>query len=191
MISLVVALANLGFYMLIDPLLRKDAAAKSREPSKHDKGTTQFIGVVFAVSWLVLLLSALLNQFQIGIVEPHLVFAAVGVVLIGTGVTLRVVAMQTLGKFFTRTLRMREEHQVVSDGIYRRVRHPGYLGDIVLFVGSGIAIGNVITTVLILGVILPAFVRRISAEEQMLTDLLGQEYSNYRAKTWKLIPFIF
>ncbi|MGA2642333.1 MAG: isoprenylcysteine carboxylmethyltransferase family protein [Spirochaetia bacterium] len=190
-ISLVVGLANLGFYMFIDPLLRKDATAKSKEPTEHDKGTTRFIGAVFAVSWLLLLLTALLNQFGIGIVEPHLVFTAIGVVLVATGVALRVVAMRTLGKFFTRTLQMREEHHVVSDGIYRRVRHPGYLGDIALFVGSGIATGNVITTLLILAVILPAFVRRIAAEERMLTDLLGKEYLAYRTTTWKLIPFVF
>ena len=109
------------------------------------------------ISWLVLLLTALLNQFQIGIVEPHLVFTAIGVVLMATGVVLRAVAMRTLGKFFTRTLQIREGHHVVSDGIYRRIRHPGYLGDIVLFVGSGIATSNVITTVLILGMILTAF----------------------------------
>jgi protein-S-isoprenylcysteine O-methyltransferase Ste14 len=172
-------------------LLRKDATAKSKEPTEHDKGTTRFIGAVFAVSWLLLLLTALLNQFGIGIVEPHLVFTAIGVVLVATGVALRVVAMRTLGKFFTRTLQMREEHHVVSDGIYRRVRHPGYLGDIALFVGSGIATGNVITTLLILAVILPAFVRRIAAEERMLTDLLGKEYLAYRTTTWKLIPFVF
>ena len=138
-----------------------------------------------------MLLTALLNQFQIGIVEPHLVFTAIGVVLMATGVVLRAVAMRTLGKFFTRTLQIREEHHVVSDGIYRRVRHPGYLGDIVLCFGSGIATSNVITTVLILGVILPAILRRIVAEERMLTDQLGREYSDYKARTWKLIPFVF
>ena len=177
--------------MFIDPLFRKDAAAKSQEPTEHDKGTTRFMGVAFAVSWLLLLLTTLFNQFQIGIVEPDLVFTVIGVVLMAMGAVLRVIAMRTLGKFFTRTLRLREEHHVVSGGIYRRVRHPGYLGDIVLFVGSGIATSNVITTVLILVVILPAFVRRITTEEQMLADLLGKEYSDYRAKTWKLIPFVF
>jgi len=80
---------------------------------------------------------------------------------------------------------------VVSDGIYRRVRHPGYLGDIALFVGSGIATSNVITTVLILGMMLTAYVRRTAAEERMLTDQLGKEYSDFKAKTWKLIPFVF
>ena len=90
-----------------------------------------------------------------------------------------------------RTLQIREGHHVVSDGIYRRVRHPGYSGDIVLFVGSGIATSNVITTMLIFGMMLTAYVRRIAAEEQMLTDQLGKKYSDYKARTWKLIPLVF
>jgi len=189
-IPLVIVLVNVGERVL-DSLLRKDSVAKSLKTTEQDKGTSRFIQVVGVIFGVVLLLTALLNQFQIGIVEPHLVFTAIGVVLMATGVALRVVAMRTLGKFFTRTLQIREGHHVVSDGIYRRVRHPGYLGDIVLFVGSGIATSNVITTVLILGMILTAYVRRIAAEERMLTDQLGKEYSDYKARTWKLIPFVF
>jgi protein-S-isoprenylcysteine O-methyltransferase Ste14 len=189
-IPLVIVLVNVGERVL-DSLLRKDSVAKSLKTTEQDKGTSRFIQVVGVIFGVVLLLTALLNQFQIGIVEPHLIFTAIGVVLMATGVALRVVAMRTLGKFFTRTLQIREGHHVVSDGIYRRVRHPGYLGDIVLFVGSGIATSNVITTVLILGMILTAYVRRIAAEEQMLTDQLGKEYSDYKARTWKLIPFVF
>ena len=189
-IPLVIVLVNVGERVL-DSLLRKDSVAKSLKTTEQDKGTSRFIQVVGVIFGVVLLLTALLNQFQIGIVEPHFVFTAIGVVLMATGVALRVVAMRTLGKFFTRTLQIREGHHVISDGIYRRVRHPGYLGDIVLFVGSGIATSNVITTVFILGMILTAYVRRIAAEEQMLTDQLGKKYSDYKARTWKLIPFVF
>ena len=190
-ISLVVGAVSFLTHVLIDPRLRKDAVAKSIKPTKHDEGTSRLIQVVFLLSWLLLLLTALPNQFQIGVVEPHLVFTALGIVLAAAGFLIRVVAMRTLGEFFTRTLRIREKHRVVSEGIYRRVRHPGYLGTILFFVGSGIATANLITTLLILAAILPTFVRRIAVEERMLTDQLGEEYSDYKAKTWKLIPFVF
>jgi protein-S-isoprenylcysteine O-methyltransferase len=190
-ISLVVGALSFLTHVLIDPRLRKDAVAKSIKTTQHDEGTSRLIQVVFLLSWLLLFLTALLNQFQISIVEPHLLFTAIGVVLAAAGFLIRVVAMRTLGEFFTRTLRIREKHRVVSDGIYRRVRHPGYLGTILFFVGSGIATANFITTLLILAAILPTFVRRIAVEERMLTDQLGEEYSDYKAKTWKLIPFVF
>ena len=65
------------------------------------------------------------------------------------------------------------------------------LGTILFFVGSGIATSNFITTLLILAALLPVFVRRIAVEERMLTEQLGEEYEAYKAKTWKLIPFVF
>ncbi len=190
-ISLVVGAASFLTHILIDPRLRKDAVAKSVKPTPHDEGTSRLIQVVFLLSWLLLFLTALPNEFQIGVVEPHLLFTALGIVLAAAGFLIRVVAMRTLGEFFTRTLRIREKHRVVSEGIYRRIRHPGYLGTILFFVGSGIATANFITTLLILAAILPTFVRRIAVEERMLTDQLGKEYSDYKAKTWKLIPFVF
>ena len=190
-IPFVVTFLNLGFYLVVDPLLRKDATARSREPTKHDSGTTRLIGVVFAISWLAMLGSAVLNRYRIAIVEPHLVFGMVGLVLMVSGAIIRTIAMRTLGKFFTRTLVMREAHRVVSTGIYRRIRHPGYLADLLLFGGSGIATSNVIGTVVIIGVLLPAFVRRIAVEERMLREAFGQEYVEYSGNTWKLIPFVF
>jgi len=190
-ISLAVGAVSFLTHVLIDPRLRKDAVAKSIKTTEHDEGTSRAIQVVFLLSWLLLLLTALPNQFQIGVVEPHLLFTALGIVLAAGGFLIRVVAMRTLGEFFTRTLRIREKHRVISEGIYRRVRHPGYLGTILFFVGSGIATANFITTLLILAAILPTFVRRIAVEERMLTDQLGKDYSEYKAKTWKLIPFVF
>ena len=191
-IALVVGAVSLLTHVLIDPRLRKDAVAKSGKLTEHDKGTSRAIQVVFALSWLLLFLTALPNQFQIGIVEPHLLFTALGIVLAAAGYFIRAVAMRTLGEFFTATLRMREKHRVVSEGIYQRIRHPGYTGTILFFVGSGIATANFITTLLILALIFPVFMRRIAVEERMLTEQLGEEYSAYRAKTrWKLIPFVF
>ncbi len=99
--------------------------------------------------------------------------------------------MKTLGKFFTRTLQMREEQHVISHGIYRLIRHPGYLGDILLFGGSAVATANCMTTVIILAVFIPTFARRIATEERMLTETFGNEYLAYRTKSWRLIPFVF
>src|SRR5208337_2473158 len=93
-ISLVVGAVSFLTHVLIDPRLRKDAVAKSLETTKHDEGTSRVIQVVFLLSWLLLFLTALPNQFQIGVVEPHLVFTALGIVLAAAGFLIRVVAMR-------------------------------------------------------------------------------------------------
>ena len=190
-VALIVGAASFLTHVLIDPHLRKDAVAKSVKLTEHDGGTSRTIQVVFLLSWLLLFLTALPNQYQVGVVEPPLLFTAVGVILMAGGFLIRAVAMRTLGEFFTRTLRIREGHRVVSEGIYRRIRHPGYLGTVLFFVGSGVATANAITTLVILAAVLPTFARRITVEERMLSDQLGEEYRAYQGKTWRLIPHVF
>ena len=190
-ISLVAGAASILTHVLVDPRLRKDAIARSGKTTPHDEGTSTVIRVVFALSWLLMFLTAIPDQFQVGVVEPHLVLTGLGIVLAAGGYFIRAIAMRTLGEFFTATLRIREGHRVVSEGIYRRIRHPGYLGTILFFVGSGIATANFITAALILAVIVPTFVRRIAVEERMLVEQLGEEYGAYQRRSWRLIPLAF
>jgi len=190
-ISLVAGAASLLSHVVVDPWLRKDALARSGKTTQEDEGTSRIVRIAFLLSWLFILLTAVPDQFQIGVVEPHLVFTVLGVLLAAGGYSIRAAAMRTLGEFFTATLRMRENHRVVSEGIYRRIRHPGYLGTILFFAGSGIATANFITTLLVLAVIVPTFVLRIAVEERMLTEHLGEEYRAYQGKTWRLVPFVF
>lgn len=55
------------------------------------------------------------------------------------GFTLRVCAIQTLGKFYTRTLRVTKSYNVVQEGLYKKVRRPGYPDVILVSVGAGLA----------------------------------------------------
>ena len=66
----------------------------------------------------------------------------------------------------------RRTQKSVHPFVTQLIAYPPYEGTSVF----GIATSNVITTVLILGMILTAYVCRIAAEERMLTDQLGKEY---------------
>ena len=73
---------------------------------------------------------------------------AVGVM----GVALRWWTIRTLGKQFTRNLQIAEDHRVVVEGPYRRIRHPSYSGAILMFAGVGLGLGNALSLVACLGV---------------------------------------
>lgn len=49
--------------------------------------------------------------------EPGTLFNIIGLLLMGGGITVRTVAARTLGRFYSRTLLLREEHRVVSEGM--------------------------------------------------------------------------
>jgi protein-S-isoprenylcysteine O-methyltransferase len=107
------------------------------------------------------------------------------------GISLRAWSSQVLGEFYTRTLRTVEQHRLVREGPYRVLRHPGYLGSVLMWTGAGLATSNWLALVLIVSVMLAAYCFRIGAEERMLLGMFGEEYQEYRRKTWKLIPFLF
>ncbi|AEG19385.1 methyltransferase family protein [Methanobacterium paludis] len=82
------------------------------------------------------------------------------------------------------------DQKVVSTGVYGFVRHPMYLGGILLFLGAPLLLGSVYG--LIVGIFLSLlFVARITGEEKMLLEEL-EGYPDYKKKVkYRLIPYIW
>jgi protein-S-isoprenylcysteine O-methyltransferase Ste14 len=163
----------------------------SLKETEHDKGTTRFVGAALGTCWFVLFLSLPANYYGIGSLWPSLIFNIIGTAIMFLGLSLRLIAARTLGKFYSRTLRTKPNQKVVSEGTYRFIRHPGYLGMIVLFAGAALTVANFIVLVVVAAVIVTAYVRRIAVEENMLITTLGKEYVEYMGRTKKLLPFIY
>jgi protein-S-isoprenylcysteine O-methyltransferase len=104
---------------------------------------------------------------------------------------LRVWAARVLGRFYTRTLRVAGDQQVVDTGPYRLVRHPGYLADIALWAGFGLAAQSWPAAGLLSALMAAVYLRRINAEEAMLAEALGEPYRAYMARTARLLPGLY
>jgi protein-S-isoprenylcysteine O-methyltransferase Ste14 len=113
-----------------------------------------------------------------------------GLAIEATGLGVRLWSMRTLRGSYSRTLRTRPEQQVIHDGPYRLIRHPGYLGSILTWTGCAVTSGSLPTVSAVTGLLLGAYRRRITIEERLLDrDLPG--YLAYRERTKKLIPFLW
>ncbi len=111
-----------------------------------------------------------------------------GLVLIVAAATLREWAIVRLGRFFSRTVQIESAHRLVTDGPYRRLRHPAYTGMVLTYVGIGLALGTWLGAALALALMLGATIYRISVEEEVLIEAFGQEYCEYIRRTWRLFP---
>jgi protein-S-isoprenylcysteine O-methyltransferase len=80
------------------------------------------------------------------------------------------------------------DHQLVTSGPYRVVRHPSYSGLLLFFAGLGIALGGWLSAAVML--VLPALgvLYRIRVEEEVLLGAFGQEYRMYMGKVGSLLP---
>jgi protein-S-isoprenylcysteine O-methyltransferase Ste14 len=80
---------------------------------------------------------------------------------------------------------------VVDTWPYRRIRHPGYLGSLLNWLGFGVTTGSAPAAAAVTGLMGFAYRRRIDAEERMLRARLGAAYERYPQRTWRLVPFIW
>jgi protein-S-isoprenylcysteine O-methyltransferase len=115
----------------------------------------------------------------------------IGVGVMIAGLAVRVWAALVLGAAYTRTLRVTERQGLVRAGPYRLVRHPGYAGAVVLWLGAALASGDALAALIIVPTTVWAYALRISAEERMLADAFGSEFRDYVRTTWRLVPFVF
>jgi protein-S-isoprenylcysteine O-methyltransferase len=107
------------------------------------------------------------------------------------GLALRVAAARELGTHYTRTLRISGDQPVVTTGPYGRIRHPGYAGVLVMWLGYGLALTSAPATALTTLPNLVAYRRRMDAEEIMLADSLGDPYREYQRRSWRLLPPVY
>lgn len=111
-----------------------------------------------------------------------------GVVLAAGGVALRLWAVMTLRERYTRTLLIHDEHSIERTGPYQWLRHPGYLGSLLVLNGIAIASGNWITLLVSLIATVAAYSHRIKVEDEMLVGALGESYVQYRREVRALVP---
>jgi protein-S-isoprenylcysteine O-methyltransferase Ste14 len=187
MIERIIAYVLLIFFFLIDFIIRKGKTAKSIEQTKDDNLSTIFIGFTF---FIVLVLSAVLNFFNLGEFDNS-ALARIGVIIMITGILIRIHSMLTLSHYYTRTLITVEKQKIVKKGLYKIIRHPGYLGTILIWSSAGLAMENKIIFTVATILILIAYYYRINNEEKMLLQNFGDEYADYKKQSWRLIPLIW
>ena len=113
-----------------------------------------------------------------------------GIFLMLLGVVIRQWAIAILGRFFSLTVQIAEDHKVVEKGPYRLVRHPSYTGVLITFIGLGLAVQSWGALLVLLVVFSLSFGYRMWVEERTLSSELGQDYASYMKRTKRLIPFL-
>ncbi|MFW9924097.1 MAG: isoprenylcysteine carboxylmethyltransferase family protein [Candidatus Thorarchaeota archaeon] len=96
-----------------------------------------------------------------------------------------------LGTNFSYTLRLSEEHQLITSGPYRFIRHPMYSAFILLHISIFLVTKNWFFGIIWIGGLLIVIALRISKEEEMLIGRFGKDYENYIKRTGSLFFPVF
>jgi protein-S-isoprenylcysteine O-methyltransferase Ste14 len=98
---------------------------------------------------------------------------------------------RALGRNWSVSLDVREGHQLITDGIYRKVRHPMYTAFWLWAVAQALLLPNWVagfSGIVGFGIL---FFGRVAREEQMMLETFGDRYRAYMARTYRIIPPIF
>jgi len=118
--------------------------------------------------------------------------ALVGLVMVLGGNAIRFHGMTSCGKNFSHLVmtERREDHKLVTTGIYSVLRHPAYFGWFYWSVGTQLLLGNPLCTLAYTVVSWRFFNSRIPFEESCLERFYGEDYAAYRSRTMVGIPLI-
>jgi protein-S-isoprenylcysteine O-methyltransferase Ste14 len=116
---------------------------------------------------------------------------AVGMVILVAGAGLRWWSFWALGQYFTFTVNVSADQQVLTRGPYRVLRHPGYAGGLLAMIGIGVLYGNWVG---LAGFALPCLavvLWRIQIEEVALLRTTGDRYGLYAARHKRILPLVW
>lgn len=146
--------------------------------------------------WIVIT-SSILTSSWIGYATPtnmlggaHWLTVA-SLAVIAAGLAIRWFAVLSLGRSFSANVAIHETQRVYKSGLFRLVRHPSYLGLMLVFLALGIRTRNWYSLGIVLIFPFAALLYRIHVEEAALKDAFGQEYIEYCRVTKRLLPGIY
>ena len=182
----VVFLVTWGAYERISAI-RKEK--KSSSSANRDRNSLIIFYVTIFLGYGVGIPAAFTGYGAIESFFPWLSLA--GLLIVALGLAIRLIAIRTLAGQFTYTVKIIDNHRLITTGIYSSIRHPSYLGQSLIFLGCGIAFANWASITFLF---LPNFIAalyRISVEEKVLIEHFSDRYRDYIAKTKLLIPGIY
>jgi protein-S-isoprenylcysteine O-methyltransferase len=180
-LSLVWALVE----MLFAVRNRRMSGSASQE---KDQGSFVWISISISIGMTVACVFAFSGRGAFRHPRP---WELAGLLVMLAGVATRVHAIRILDRHFTSRVTILQDHALIREGLYRFVRHPSYLGEILVLAGLGAMMANAVSLVAAPLPAMIALVQRIRLEERALAEHFGQAYEDYRRTTWKLLPLIW
>jgi len=138
------------------------------------------------------LVALILAVFQIGTLEYLEEFNTIryiGLVIYLVFSWIQVWSFKTLGDNYSQDIMIKKNHELITKGPFKLIRHPQYLCQILLDIGATAATFSYIVGVFAL-IEIPIYIMRASMEDKLLAKHFAEKFSEYKKKSGFMIPFI-
>ncbi len=185
-VIMIIAISYLyGFFEMFMNLKKR---GRGKVISSGDKGSLRLLYGLITLGYA---LSFSLGATKTGRVYPWNTFFAIGLALVALGLAIRVHSIVTLNQYFTYSVAKLENQKIIETGLYKVIRHPGYLGQLMIFLGISTSLSNWLSVFAMMIPVTLGFLYRINVEETFMIEQLGEDYLNYRTRTKRIVPLIY
>jgi len=154
----------------------------------RDRGTMLLL-------WIVIVFSMTLSGYARYYFETWYPFSPLvrhlGTAVLLAGLVIRLFSVLWLGKAFSANVAIRESQKLNQSGAYKFIRHPSYLGLVIIFFAIGLHSGNPVGLACACVPTTAMLLYRIHVEEAALVSAFGAEYEGYMGRTKRLIPWVY
>ena len=119
------------------------------------------------------------------------VIGVLGLLLLVAGIVIHWTAIYTLGRFFTGTVVIKNDHELIRTGLYKHLRHPAYTGTLIAHLGLGLSFTSWFSLALSSIPYLIVAFYRMHVEERALGGAFGDDYTAYCQTARRLIPKVY
>jgi protein-S-isoprenylcysteine O-methyltransferase Ste14 len=175
-------------------ITRAPHGQRSRGVKVVRSGRGALESVLLTLAWLgffVPLVWVVAPVFAFADYSLHPIPLLLGVICLAGGLWLFAKSHADLGTNWSVTLEVREKHQLVTEGIYRTVRHPMYSAFLLYSLGQALVVPNWIAGPSYGVAMALLFAFRVGPEERMMLEEFGKDYEAYKGRTKRLIPRVW
>ncbi|HEX3879567.1 MAG TPA: isoprenylcysteine carboxylmethyltransferase family protein [Bryobacteraceae bacterium] len=164
------------------------AAGNSAQNRASESNSSRGLHVFLANAALFLVILPISGLGRYLPASPYIMGA--GVALEASGLAFAIWARRHLGANWSGRVTIKQGHELIRSGPYRRLRHPIYTGIIAMYVGAAIVTGEWLAVIGIV-LIVVAYLRKLRLEETTLEGAFGPAYQAYRCETSALFPGLY
>lgn len=185
---MIIAVSFSLLYALFEFIMGMKQERKGSVTKSGDKGSVWMLIISISIGYW---LSYIIYATRIGRINHWRTFFIFGVILVVIGLIIRVSSIMILNRHFTYTVTKIENHELIESGLSKTIRHPGYLGQLIIFTGLSALLSNWLSIIMMIVPVLSGYIYRIIVEERFMAEQMGEEYTDYQKRTKRLIPMIY
>ncbi|MCW9065315.1 MAG: isoprenylcysteine carboxylmethyltransferase family protein [Ignavibacteriaceae bacterium] len=140
----------------------------------------------------ITLIGLIFGVFQLGTLEyiteyNSIRYIGLAVYLVFSWV--QIWAFKTLGENYSQDILIKKNHQLITKGPFRIIRHPQYISQILIDLGGAAAtLSYIVAPIAVIQI--PFILLRASVEDKLMAKHFGTEFSSYKKKSGFVLPFI-